>query len=224
MTSVAHKIIAPLLCVLPLGVAQALIDITPKILEMANEKAEVLVTNTGDTPEFVNVTLYQVTNPGVPATDEQLIPLGIVKDPHLYAAPFKLSLGPRQEKKVQLQTLTRPAKEKVYRLAVIPEQKVNVSGSQSGVIVVGLGFNGLVRQLPSRQVVTWQHQCGAEGVTLAATGTVRVEFRELMINGKGADDFNVYPDTPRQLAARSVSGKAEGKPFHLQCAPDKQQE
>ncbi|MFC0226915.1 hypothetical protein [Serratia aquatilis] len=224
MISVAHKSIALLLCALPFGGAQALIDISPKILEMRDEKAEVRVSNTGDTPEFVTVTLYLVTNPGVPAEDEQLIPLGIVKDPHLYAAPFKLSLAPRQEKKVQLQTLTRPVKEKVYRLAVIPEQKVNVSGSQSGVIVVGLGFNGLVRQLPSRQAVTWQHQCGVGEITLVATGTVRVEFRELMINGKGADDFNVYPDAPRQLAARRVSGEVEGKPFNLQCDPDKQQE
>ena len=208
-----------LLCVLPWGVAQALIDISPKVLVMQDEQAVVRVSNTGDTPQFVNIQLSQITNPGGAPEDEQTIPSGLIKDPYLYATPFKLSLGPRQEKSVQLKTLKQPEKEKVYRLSVIPQQRASISGAHDSVMLVNLRFNGLVRQLPIKQIATWQHRCEAAGIRLEATGTVRVEFSELKQNGGSVEDFNVYPDTPRQTAALSLSGKAQGKAFSLQCGP-----
>lgn len=198
LTSVAREVTALLLCILPFGVAQALIDISPKIVEMQGEQAVVQVSNTGDSPEFVGITLFEIGNPGVPIDEEQLIPLGMSKDPYLYAAPFKLSLGPRQQKPVQLTALKTPERERVYRLAVIPQQKASISGTRDNVMLVSLGFNGLVRQLPVKQVATWQHSCEASSLQLQATGTVRVAFSELKLNGQAVDDFNVYPGTPRQ--------------------------
>jgi P pilus assembly chaperone PapD len=217
LISAASKTTGLLLCLLPWGAAQALIDISPKILSMQDEQAVVQVINTGDAPEFVDVSLFEVSNPGVPIDEEQLIPLGISKDPYLYAAPFKLSLGPRQQKPVQLTALKQPEREKVYRLAVIPQQKASISGTRDNVMLVSLGFNGLVRQLPTRQVTTWQHRCGVSGPELNATGTVRVEFSELKLNGQVVDDFNVYPGTPRLITGNTLTGKAQDKSFSLQC-------
>ncbi|AHG21048.2 hypothetical protein Z042_16665 [Chania multitudinisentens RB-25] len=206
-----------LLCTLPWGAAQALIDISPKIMAMDSEHTTVQVSNTGDTPEFVEITLYQVANPGVPPEEEQLIPLGIVKDPYLYATPFKLSLGPRQQKPVQLKALKIPEQEKVYRLAVIPQQNARIQGTQDNVMLLNLGFKGLIRQLPAAQTATWQHRCTAGGLQLEATGTVRVGFSGLQQNNQSVEDFNVYPGTPRQIAAQHLAGQVEGKPFRLQC-------
>lgn len=218
LTSVAHKAIGLLLCLLPLGAAQALINISPKILEMSDEKALVQVINVGDTAEFVDISLFEVSNPGVPVDEEQLIPLGISKDPYLFAVPFKLSLGPHQQKPIQLTALKLPETEKVYRLAVIPKQKVSISGTRDNVMLLNLGFNGLVRQLPINQVATWQHNCSASGLRLVATGTVRVEFSELKLNGQAVDDFNVYPGTLRLITGSALSGKAQDKSFNLQCS------
>lgn len=218
LTSVAREVTGLLLCLLPSGAAQALIDISPKIVEMKGEQAVIQVINIGDTPEFVGVSLFEIGNPGVPIDEEHLIPLGMSKDPYLYAAPFKLSLGPRQQKPVQLTALKPPEREKVYRLAVIPQQKTNISGTRDNVMLVSLGFNGLVRQLPVKQVGTWQHRCEASSLQLQATGTVRVEFSELKLNGQTVDDFNVYPGTPRQMAGSTLSGHVQNKPFSLQCS------
>ncbi|WP_411704645.1 hypothetical protein [Edaphovirga cremea] len=218
LTCAARKVATGiLLCGLPWGAALAFIDISPKIAEMKDDHAEVRVTNTGDKPEYVEITLFEVTNPGVPPEEEQRIPLGIIKEPYLYAAPFKLSLGPRQDKPVRLTALKRPEREKVYRLGVIPQQKASVSGTAGNVMLINLGYMGLIRQLPLNQVATWRHNCNAQGVQLEATGTVRVEFSELKQDGKDVDDMNVYPGTPRQIAGKALRGKAQGKAFTLQC-------
>lgn len=201
----------------PWGAPQALIDISPKVLEVNSGQAVVNVSNTGDTPEFVNITLYQVTNPGVPSEEEQTIPLGLIKEPYLYATPFKLSLGPRQQKQVQLKVLKATEKEKVYRLAVIPQRQASISGTKDNVMLVGLGYMGLVRQLPQTQTTAWRHSCEATGIMLEATGTVRTAFSELQQDGRDIGDFNLYPGTPRTVRAQALNGKAEGKPFSVKC-------
>ncbi|WP_152562919.1 MULTISPECIES: molecular chaperone [unclassified Serratia (in: enterobacteria)] len=217
LTCVARKAAKVLLCAFPWGAAQALIDVSPKVVEMKDKQTVVRIINNGATPEFVNITLYQVTNPGVPPKEEQMIPVGLITEPYLYATPFKLSLGPRQEKQVQLTAMKIPEKEKVYRLAVIPQHQTGISDTHDNVMLVSLGFKGLIRQLPSKIIATWQHRCEATRIQLEATGTVRVEFSELKVNGSTVDDVNVYPGTPYWIEALSLSGKVEGKPFQLLC-------
>ncbi|MFZ1874952.1 MAG: hypothetical protein WAU54_19580 [Chania sp.] len=217
MCVVRKATIGLLLFAFPWGTALALIDISPKVLEIEGDSLPVTVINTGDTVEFVEIKLYQLENPGEPPEQEQLIPLGLVKEPYLYAAPFKLSLGPRQQKRIQLTVLKQPEKEKVYRLSVLPQRQVNITGTNSNVMLVGLGYMGLIRQLPSNKTQTWQHRCNAAGLLLEATGTVRLEFNDLVLSGKAVDDFNVYPGTPRQIVGKVLSGKAQGKDFTLQC-------
>ncbi|NCG51960.1 hypothetical protein [Serratia fonticola] len=218
LTFAARKaVMATLVLSMPWSAAQALIDIQPKVAQMRGESLPISVINTGDTPEFVEIKLYLVANPGVPPNQEQLTPLGIVKDPYLYAAPFRLSLGPRQQKQIELTALKQPEKEMVYRLSVMPQQQARINGTQSNVMLMGLGYMGLVRQLPAVQTATWRHQCAADGLLLEATGTVRVEFTNLRQHGEPSDDFNVYPGTPRQIAGKTLSGKAQGNDFTLQC-------
>lgn len=206
-----------MLAIFPWGAAQALIDISPKEAEIAGDTLPVAVINTGNTPEFVEIVLYQLANPGVPPEQEQLIPLGMVSQPYLYAVPFKLSLGPRQQKQVQLKVLKRPEKEMVYRLSVQPKQQATISNTPNNVLLVGLGYLGLIRQLPSSQTVAWQHHCTADGLRLEATGTVRVAFSKLTAGSQSVEDFNVYPGTPRQLATPSLSGTVQNTPFSLSC-------
>lgn len=206
-----------LLCALPWGMALALIDISPKEAEILGGTLSVSVINTGDKPEFVEIMLYQLGNPGVPPEQEQLIPLGKVKDPYLYAVPFKLSLGPRQQKQVHLKTLRQPDREMVYRLSVLPKQQVAIRSTKNNIMLVGLGYLGLIRQLPSTKIASWHHYCEADDLRLEATGTVRVEFSELTSGEQSVDDFNVYPGTPRHIAAHNLSGKIQNIPFSIQC-------
>ena len=212
-----HKVAGLLLCAVPWGAAQALIDINPKVVEMKDEQSVVRVINTGNTPEFVEIKLSLVGNPGVPPEEEQRTPLGLIKEPTLYAAPFKLSLGPRQEKIVQLHALRQPQTEQVFRLSVIPQQQVNLSGFHNNVILVSLGYNGLVRQLPAKHSATWGHRCQESQVRLEATGSVRVEFTELLQDSQSVEDFNVYPGTPRVIQAKRLSGKVESSAFDVKC-------
>ncbi|WP_431225874.1 hypothetical protein ACQ86O_27735 (plasmid) [Serratia sp. L9] len=218
LTCAARKVaIGILLCGLPWGMVLALIDISPKIIEMKDAQTDVRVLNIGDKQEYVEITLFEVANPGVPPQEEQRIPLGIIKDPYLYAAPFKLSLGPGQDKPVKITALKRPEREKVYRLGVIPQQKASVSGTGGNVMLINLGYMGLIRQLPMNQVATWRYNCNAQGMQLEATGTIRVQFSELKQDGKDVDDINIYPGTPRQIAGKALHGKAQDQPFTLQC-------
>ncbi|MDK9371816.1 hypothetical protein QQF54_00395, partial [Lelliottia sp. V106_10] len=171
---------------------------------MKDQQAAVRVINTGNTPEFVEIQLSLIENPGVPPEQEQRVPLGLIKEPTLYAAPFKLSLAPRQEKRVQLYTLKQPQTERVYRLSIIPQQQVRMSGSRENMVLVSLGYHGLVRQLPASQMATWEYQCSGSQARLVATGSVRVSFTELQQDGQSMEDFNVYPGTPRVIQAKRL--------------------
>ena len=88
-----------LLCSAP---ASALIDVYPKEIEVRDEAVQVTVSNQGDRPEYVSVSLSRLLNPGVPLRDEKLEPIGQTTAPTLYAAPFQMSLSPGQSKRIAL--------------------------------------------------------------------------------------------------------------------------
>lgn len=197
--------------------AQATIDLRPKVAEVQHADVPVQIINNGDTPEFVTIKLYRLDNPGVAPEEELLTPLGLVQAPQLYVAPFSLSLGPHQQKTVHLKVLQQPAREQVYRLGVMPEKQATISGNEGNVMLLTLGYMGLVRHLPEKQVVSWQHHCEGGQLRLEATGTVRVPFVEILLDGQSYNNFNLYPGSPRQLQAVTLSGKADDKDFTLRC-------
>ncbi|WZB61377.1 hypothetical protein WJ970_29360 [Achromobacter xylosoxidans] len=92
-----------LLCSAP---ASALIDVYPKEIEVRDEAVQVTVSNQGDRPEYVSVSLSRLLNPGVPLRDEKLELIGQTTAPTLYAAPFQMSLSPGQSKRIALSRWT----------------------------------------------------------------------------------------------------------------------
>lgn len=212
----ARKTLVILFSSAPLVVG-ASIDINPKILEVKDKVSIVHVINSGDTPEFVEITLSLIENPGVPPEHERRTQMGIVKSPELYAAPFKLTLAPRQSKVVKLYTIISPKVEKAYRLSVIPQHKISIKDTLTNIVFVSLGYDALVRHLPSKQIEAWRFKCSGPEINLEATGTVRISFVDVLQDGLRVDDFNVYPDSPRVFKAKKLTGKINGTEFIAQC-------
>lgn len=200
---------------LPLG-AFAAIDIQPHVQEVQQESAVVTVTNHGAEVEYVTVQLYQLNNPGEPPDQESLTPVGEQLQPALFAAPTKMTLGPKQSGKIRLKALSTPDKEQVYRLAVIPVNSRKVTGN--GVVLgVQLSYMGLIRHLPASQKLQWSHRCIKGAVQLHNTGNTRLQWYQLDAHGHVIDDFNLYPGKQRQLAVSEVKGIVEDETFNLHC-------
>ncbi|CNI23696.1 alpha-related fimbriae chaperone 2 [Yersinia aldovae] len=192
------------------------IDIQPHVLEIQQDNAVVTVTNHGSDPEYISVQLYRLNNPGEPPERESLTSVGEQSQPALFAAPAKLTLGPKQSGKIFLKTLRTPDKEQVYRLAVIPVNSRSISGN--GVVLgVQLSYMGLVRHLPALQQYQWIHRCIAGKVELHNTGNTRLQWYQLKTQGQVIEDFNLYPDQQRQLAVSHIQGMVEDKVFNLRC-------
>ncbi|MEY4921591.1 MAG: hypothetical protein RLY17_308 [Pseudomonadota bacterium] len=192
------------------------IDIQPHVQEIQQSSAVVTVTNHGSDPEYISVQLYQLNNPGEPPEQESLTSVGEQSKPALFAAPAKLTLGPKQSGKIFLKALSTPDKEQVYRLAVAPVNSRNISGN-GAILGVQLSYMGLVRHLPASQQYQWRHRCIAGKVELQNTGNTRLQWYQLKTQGKLIDDFNLYPDQHRQLAVNHIQGMVEGKAFNLRC-------
>ena len=192
-----------LLCSAP---ASALIDVYPKEIEVRDEAVQVTVSNQGDRPEYVSVSLSRLLNPGVPLRDEKLEPIGQTTAPTLYAAPFQMSLSPGQSKRIALKPLDGVKVEQVYRLVVKPEVGKMETGRQqmAGMVVVNIAYSALVRQVPEDRESAIQVECVAEGARITATGTVRHRIERAQVDGREIDAFNVYPGTPRLRRARRV--------------------
>ncbi|WP_260433563.1 hypothetical protein [Burkholderia sp. Bp8998] len=78
------------------------------------------VVNHGWHPEYVEISLSRLLDPGVPLKDERLEEVGDSAHPALYAYPFRFSLAPGQTKTITLKPLRAVASEAVYRLNVKP--------------------------------------------------------------------------------------------------------
>ncbi|WP_049610341.1 hypothetical protein [Yersinia pekkanenii] len=201
---------------LPLGTLAA-IDIQPHVLEIQQESTVVTVINHGSEPQYVTVQLYRLNNPGELPELESLTPVGEQPQPTLFAAPAKLTLGPKQSGKIFLKALSTPDKEQVYRLAVTPVHNRNVNGN-GAVLGVQLSYMGLVRHLPDALQPQWSHRCINGAVELHNTGNIRLQWHQLAAQGQIINDFNLYPDQHRQLAARHINGMVEDKTFNLRCS------
>jgi hypothetical protein len=192
----------------------AAIDVIPKEVEMDPDVTTVRVVNNGTRPEYVNVSLSRLLNPGVPLADEKVEPVTDESKPLLYAYPFKLSLAPGQAKNIVLKPLRSVETETVYRLNVTPVIEASTEGEQktTGNIIVNLGFSALVRQLPASARAKLAVACDASGARLTATGNVRYRVMGAQVDERKLDSFNVYPGVPQFLPGRVVE-----IPEHAAC-------
>ena len=178
--------------------ASALINVTPSVTEVADKPATFNISNTGDRPEFVSISLSRLLNPGVEFKDERLEAIVQVTQPRLYATPFKLMLAPGQSKNITVKPLLGVAEEQVYRLEVKPV--VNLIDpkmtSVAGNVLVNLAYSSLVRHLPEKQTSMLTVKCEADGARFFASGTTRFHVKDVTVDGKPSESFNVYPGVP----------------------------
>lgn len=196
------------------------IDIQPHVLEMRQANAVVNVINRSSTTEYITVQLYRINNPGVSPKQESLTAVGEQLQPSLFAAPAKLTLGPKQSGRILLKALQTPQKEEVYRLSVTPEKNLRVKGGHGAVLGVQLSYMGLIRHLPASLEPQWQHRCVNGTLELQNTGNTRLRWHQLIAQGQDIKDFNLYPEQRRKLATRDIQGMIEDKTFSLRCTVD----
>ncbi|CAM4094099.1 hypothetical protein [Serratia silvae] len=185
----------------------AAIDISPKRIELQGDTAQTItISNNGDRMEYVTIMTELLTNPGVPFIDEQRIPLGSLYQPTLYAAPFKLTLSPQQQKVITLRPLKNVDSETVYRLNIRPVVQFQGTAAErpAASIAVNLSFSALIRQQPKQQKRQLDVQCESEGVLLTASGNVHVALKAVQIDAKAPADINIYPGTPQRLQGRHI--------------------
>ncbi|WP_227731867.1 fimbrial biogenesis chaperone [Yersinia proxima] len=199
--------------------AFAVIDIQPHVQKVQLESAVVTVTNHGTESEYITVQLYKLNNPGELPEQELLTPVGEQVQPELFAAPAKMTLGPKQSGKILLKALSTPDKEQVYRLAVRPLNNRNVRGN-GAVLGVQLSYMGLIRHLPASQQLQWTQRCLNDTLVLHNTGNTRLQWYQLETQGRVINDFNLYPGQQRQLVVSNLKGIVEDKAVSLRCPND----
>lgn len=201
-------------------IALAYVEVSPMVLKLDGKSNSISITNVGDHPEYITLNLYQVDNPGSDIDNEKRTDLASQKNPDLFVMPTKISLGPKQTKIAHLNVIRKPDREKVYRLVIKPlvnSQPNSYSMKNDMVINVNLGYENIIRHMPVKQIATWTHECTFNGLKLIATGTVRVEFSDLVQNKSVLQNFNLYPDHPLYIPYKSLSGVATNKKFQINC-------
>ncbi|MFS7242167.1 hypothetical protein AB6849_17775 [Serratia proteamaculans] len=147
--------------------------------------------------EFVTLELFSVKNPGA---EKEILEKELGKqDPSLIFSPTRLVIPYGEERKVRLMPLKPVEREKVYRLRIrpsYPEQALD-----KGKVRFAIGYDVLLRYLPQKKhIQSIDIKCSNNIWTVTATGNVRSEMRNLVVDGrKGVVNFNVYPDFPRSL-------------------------
>ena len=178
--------------------ASALINVTPAVTEVRDVPVTLDISNDGERPEFVSISLSRLFNPGVEFEDERMESIVQVTQPKLYATPFKLMLAPGQRKKITIKPLVSIEEEQVYRLEVKPV--VNLidpkQTSVAGNVVVNLAFSSLIRHMPQKETSTLTVKCEADGARFFASGTTRFAVKDVTVDGKASESFNVYPGVP----------------------------
>ncbi|HEX4503943.1 MAG TPA: hypothetical protein VH187_22690 [Scandinavium sp.] len=189
------------------GQAFGYVDLDQKMIVLNKSDTRVTLTNKGERTEFIQLSLAQLTNPGVEVEQEKLIPLTEIAEPAVYAFPLKMTLQPGQSKKIIIRRLKPVVQEDVYRLIITP--KINLrqdkDSSEGSGVVLNIGYKALLRVLPEVKKDTFSVVCDPQGGKIIATGTLRHIFEKVSISGKNVSTFNVYPGTPYSF---------QGKPLH----------
>ncbi|WP_272682135.1 hypothetical protein [Providencia sp. PROV129] len=214
---IAHRLILVGCIGFSSSFSYAFIDVNPKFVDIENSSLSINIENRGDNPEFVNIELFQIENPGVSPNEEKLTSVGLIGNPYLYATPFKLTLQPRQIKKIEIKVLHQPKKELVYRLSVMPQREIEVKESKNNIMNVGLGYLILIRQIPMNKNNSWSYSCIQNGMNIEATGTIRVMFSDVKVDTHSVDNFNVYPGIPRFIEGKNIVGLIDDKEVNIKC-------
>lgn len=151
--------------------------------------------------EFVTLELFHITNPG-DSKENMVKELG-AKEPTLVFSPTKLIIPFGEERKVRIMPLKSVERETIYRLRIrpsYPEQEID-----KGKVRFAIGYDVLLRYLPEgKRTQGLAVSCNGNRWALTATGNVRSEMRDLVIDGrKDKSQFNVYPEHVRTLTVHS---------------------
>ncbi len=166
--------------------------------------------------EFVTLELFEVKNPGA---EKEIFEKELGKqDPTLMFSPTRLVIPYGEERKVRLMPLKAVTHEKVYRLRIrpsYPEQELD-----KGKVRFAIGYDVLLRYLPEgTRTQGISISCDKNNWTVTATGNVRSEMRNLVVDGrKGVVNFNVYPDFTRSLTVnRTLSFEMDKKLYNYEA-------
>lgn len=160
--------------------------------------------------EFVTLELFHVPNPG-DSKEIRIKELGAA-DPTLVFSPTRLVIPYGETRKVRIMPLKPVERERVYRLRIrpgYPEQALD-----KGKVRFAIGYDVLLRYLPSgKQTQGIAIACQNNQWQLSATGNVRSELRDLVVDGrKWKTQFNVYPGHSRTLTVNQrIAFELEGK-------------
>ena len=194
--------------------ASALIDVSPAVTVVRDAPVTFDISNDGERPEFVSISLSRLFNPGVEFEDERMESIVQVTQPKLYATPFKMMLAPGQSKKITIKPLVSIEEEQVYRLEVKPV--VNLIdpklSSVAGNVVVNLAYSSLVRHIPQNETSTLTVKCEVDGVRFFASGTTRFVVKDATRDGRPIEPFNVYPSVPLLVKGAKIK-----VPQHAGC-------
>lgn len=183
--------------------------ITVKSMFHAVENGEEKATDTQQY-EFVTLELFHVPNPG-DNKEKRIKELGSA-DPTLVFSPTRLVIPYGEMRKVRIMPLKPVERERVYRLRIrpgYPEQALD-----KGKVRFAIGYDVLLRYLPSgKQTQGIAIACKNNQWELSATGNVRSELRDLVVDGrKWKTQFNVYPEHSRTVTVNQhMAFELEGK-------------
>lgn len=197
--------------------------VMPITTEIAYPKEKsITVKNTGDSPLYIDLSLYKVENPGNNPEKKHLVTE--LKAPKIIASPTKVSLGAGQSRKIKLVTLAPVSQEEVYRLYVIPVSSITtkdngLSDKISTPTVLSIGYGVLIRILPEKNLHSEiEYTCSTEGITLKNTGNIRAELDNVILDDKlRKNKMSIYPLSPITLNYKKMTAKYKDKDYSINC-------
>ncbi|MCX4220259.1 hypothetical protein MKZ87_21680 [Pseudomonas sp. MCal1] len=201
--------------------AEGELMVMPATLKVyAGHEHSVRVSNRGDAPLYLSVSLQKVTNPGF--TPEVKVPINDVENPSLLASPDRITLGPGQSRPISLRSLNEPQSEQLYRLYILPARTMQVQEAPkdkiSAPMSVAVGYGVLIRHMPppAKQRASWTHHCEPGGIRLENTGTIRMLIDKFGA-GVAKEHFALFPGTPRIVPEKNITLVIDEKKQDVAC-------
>lgn len=193
-----HCIFLVALCSLPsLGQAQITVDRNILDLSAATRRADINVSNIGNYPETVDISLFAISDPGL-ASERRHSPenpreLGVL------ATPRQFLLAPGQTRKVRISFLTpATAKDNIYRMRVTPRGGASGNNKTSGTAVsIAIAYELLLIMRPANPDTRLIAQRDQNSLTVRNSGNSNV----MLFDGK---QCNHQGEACQQLAGKRI--------------------